>query len=96
MRPIEIAHALAQQEASARGQHHRPAPVLQDPWTIVPWTAPIPSSGLASEVLRRDLAPTSSVIPPKMVAIKKRRWRSAWARALKNHRPPTGNVRARA
>jgi hypothetical protein len=35
-------------------------------------------------------------IPPEVAAIKKRRWRSAWATALKNHRSPTGNVRARA
>jgi hypothetical protein len=96
MRPIEIAHALAQQEASARGQHRRPAPVIQDPWTIVPWTGPIPSSALASAVLRRDLALTSSVIPPEAAAVRKRRWRPAWARALRNHRSSTGNVSARA
>jgi hypothetical protein len=92
MRPIEIAHALAQQEASARGQHRRPAPVLQDPWTIVPWTAPIPSSA----VVRADPLPASSVIPPELAALKKRRWRSVWAQALQNHRSPTRNVSARA
>jgi hypothetical protein len=90
MRPIEIAHALAQQEASARGQYRRPAPVLQDPWTIVPWAAPIPTSAVASTVMRADLPPTSTVRPPKVTAIKKRRRRSIWARALRNHRLPTG------
>jgi hypothetical protein len=51
---------------------------------------------LAGAVVRGGPMPTSSIIPPEAAAIKTRRWRSAWTRALKTHRSPTGNLGARA
>jgi hypothetical protein len=94
MHPIETADTHAQREASARVVHHRPAPVLQDPWKIVPLAAAIPTSALASAVVRADPPPTSSVISPEAAVISKRRWRSVWSRALPNRRSPIGNVSA--
>jgi hypothetical protein len=93
MHPIEIAHTLAQREAHARVEHRRgeSAPV-QDPYKIVPLAGVIPTSALASALLRAGPVPMSSVTPPEMTAIKKRRWRSAWARAVQTHRSPIGNV----
>jgi hypothetical protein len=97
MHPIDIAQTLAQQRVNPRGEHRGPSPLYdQDPWKIAPLTATIPSSALASAMVRADPAPRSSVTPPKAAAIGKRRWRSVWARALQNHRSPTGNVSARA
>jgi hypothetical protein len=56
--------------------------------------AAIPTSAVASAVMRADPLPTSSVIPRKTAGTSKRRWRSVWARALHDHRSPTGNVSA--
>jgi hypothetical protein len=58
--------------------------------------AAIPTSALAGAVVRGGPMPISSVIPPERAAIRKRRWRSAWTRSLKNQRSPIGDVRARA
>jgi hypothetical protein len=94
MHPIDIAHTLAQQRVNARGEHDGPSPLYdQDPWKIAPLTAAIPTSAPASAMVRGDPVPTSSIIPPEAAAIKKRRWRSAWARALQNHPSPTGDAR---
>jgi hypothetical protein len=88
MHPIEIAHTHAQREASARILHRRPSPGFQDLREIVPLAAAIPTS----EVVRGDPRPTSSGIPPQMVAIRKRRRRSVWAKVLQNYRAPIGDV----
>jgi hypothetical protein len=81
MQPIENAHTLDQQEVNGR-------------LGIVP-SGTIPSSLLASALVRGVQAPMSSVTPPEAAAIKRRRWRSVWTRTLRNHRSPTANdVRA--
>jgi hypothetical protein len=92
MHPIQIAHTHAQREASARVLHRRPSPGFQDLREVVPLAAAIPTSALASAVIHADRLPASSVIPPRVTKISRRRRRSVWARALHNHRSPIGSV----
>jgi hypothetical protein len=89
MHPIEIAHTLDQQGVHTR-LATRTSPVMG--WSLSIPNGTIPSSALASAVAPRGPVPMSPVAPPEVAPIKKRRWRSVWARALQTHRSPIGNV----